>query len=356
MDDSRTIFLEPEFILAMNVLALFASTVMAAEIIISPIPADGIVVVHKPVKNFSQIATGEPEMAVLGTASTAETEVLPTPTDIPVPTPTITPSPTGTPKPTATPSPIPTKTPTPTRKITPSPTPEPADEDISPVITKQKNYTIAFLGDSMIDTLGPGIPQTQDALRKHYPKTNFTLYNYGVGATNIEYGLYRITHDYTYLGTGIPALVSRNPDVVIIESFGYNPFPFDEGALDKHWLTLASATDAIRQYLPKAKIVIAVTIAPNAKLFGDGAPGLSFSAEDKRKRTQTIKQYLESTIKFAASQHYPLIDAYHPSLNSEGNGNPKYINPGDHIHTSDEGKRLFAEQTVKTFIEHGIIQ
>lgn len=343
----------------MNVLALFASTVMAAEIIISPIPADGIVVVHKPVKSFSQIAAGGPETAVLGTEIDTVAEIPPSPTGIPILTPTNTPSPTGTtPKPTAIPSPSPTNTPTPTptRKITPTPTPVPTDPNISPVITKQKNYTIAFLGDSMIDTLGPGIPQTQDALRKQYPKTNFTLYNYGVGATNIEYGLYRITHDYTYLGTAIPALVSRNPDIVIIESFGYNPFPFDEGALDKHWLTLASVTDAIRQNLPKAKIVIAVTVAPNAKLFGDGAPGLSFSAEDKRKRTQTIKQYLESTIKFAASQHYPLIDAYHPSLNSEGNGNPKYINPGDHIHTSDEGKRLFAEQSVKTFIQHGIIQ
>jgi lysophospholipase L1-like esterase len=334
----------------MNVLAFFASSVMAAEIIISPIPADGIVVIHKPVKNFSQITSNTPEPSVLGDQAEIETNVQHSPTPTLMPSPTITPTPTVTPNPTNTPSPSPTKTPPPT------PTPVITEDTVIPIVTKQKSYSIAVLGDSMVDTLGPGLPQMQDSLKKQYPKTNFTLYNYGVGATNIEYGIYRITHEYTYLGVQIPALVSKHPDIVIIESFGYNPFPFDEGALDKHWLSLATATDTIRQNLPGAKIVMAATIAPNAKLFGDGAPGLSFTMEDKRKRTQTIKQYLESTIKFANSQHYPLIDAYHPSLNSEGNGNPKYINPGDHIHTSDEGKRLFADQTVKTFVEHGILQ
>lgn len=326
----------------MNILAFFTTSVLAAESIISPIPADGIVVVHKPVKTFGQIATTGAGTAILG----AQSETEPVTADQQSPA-ILSPTPTESKKSISAISP---------RSLQSDYTGKEQTEEIVPIITKQKNYTIAFLGDSMIDTLGPGIPHTLDALRKQYPQTSFTLLNYGVGATNIEYGLHRITHDYTYLDSPVPSLVSKNPDIVVIESFGYNPFPFDEGALDKHWLSLAIAADTIRQHIPKAKIVYAVTVAPNSALFGDGAPGLSFSAEDKWKKTQIIKKYLESTIKFAKSQNYPLIDAYSPSLTSDGNGNAVYIHAGDHIHTSDEGKRLFAAETVKTLRDSGVIQ
>lgn len=238
-----------------------------------------------------------------------------------------------------------------TAEATPEATPTPVTYH-----APKSHYTIALLGDSMIDTLGPDAPNIKNHLTSLFPGVTFTLLNYGVGGTNIDYGLERVTHDYTYLGKNIPSLVSQKPDIVIVESFGYNPYSYDTGAIDQHWLQLSHIVDTIKANLPGTKIVIAATIAPNSRVFGDGAPNLSFSIPEKLSRTNTIKDYLESTVKFAKSQHLPLIDAYHASLDVVGNGRLAYINGGDHIHYSPEGREFFAQKTVETIIDSHILE
>lgn len=282
----------------MDVFSLLFGIVYAAETIISPIPDNTPVVtaVTKPSVSFGEIVlipSPTPTPAVLG----AETDV-----------------------------------------TTPTPTPPPLQ-------TKKHSYTIAFLGDSMIDTMGPDLPAVNSKLHSIYAGTNFTLANYGVGGTNIDYGIERITHDYDYLGKHIASLASIHPDIVVLESFGYNPYP-NENGVDRHWLAMAKAVDTLRASIPGVKIVIAATIAPNSRTFGDGAAGLAFSPEDKIKRTQVIKQYLANAVKFAQSQHLPLADAYHASLDANGDGILTYINGGDHIHYSDAGRALFAQAVV----------
>lgn len=210
--------------------------------------------------------------------------------------------------------------------------------------TKKKHYTIALLGDSMIDTLGPDAPHLKRSLTNVYPSTTFTILNYGVGATNIDYGLTRIASGYTYLGIDRPSLTSQQPDIVVIESFGYNPYPDGVGSLQKHWQQLGTMVSTLRSHIPGVRIVIAVTIAPNSKSFGDGAPGLAFSPEDKKNRTDTIKSYLDSTVKFARGEQLPLANAFHASLDAHGDGILGYINPGDHIHYSDRGRALMAQK------------
>jgi lysophospholipase L1-like esterase len=250
---------------------------------------------------------------------------------------------------------------------TPSPTPPPkADQPLAgtPIPTptiqtyqaKKSHYTIALLGDSMIDTLGPDAPHLKTKLSTLFPATTFTLLNYGVGGTNIDYGLERLTNPYTYLGNAIPSLLSQNPDVVIIESFGYNPYPFDVGAIDKHWMQLSAIVTILKTKLSGVKIVIAATIAPNSKVFGDGAPGLSFSPEQKQRQTDNIKQYLHSTVAFAKGEHLPLADVFHASLDGKGDGKLVYINGGDHIHYSDAGRALFAQKVADTIITNHLLE
>jgi lysophospholipase L1-like esterase len=286
-------------------LSLFSVVVFASEGVLSPLADNqqGIspppVVVSRPSLSFAQLTM---KSTVLG----ASTEI-----------------------PETTPSAEPTKAPTDTP---------------APRVTIKKHMTIAVLGDSMVDTLGPGVPALQDRLKRLYPGTTFTILNYGVGATNIEYGIERLTNSYTYLGNPVPSLVSQNPDVVVVESFGYNPFSYDEGAMDHHWLSMAKIVDILKAQLSSVKIIFAATIAPNATVFGDGAPGLSFAAEDKARRVAVIKRYIENTINFARSQKLPIADAYHASLGNDGNGKITYINPGDHIHYSDAGRALMAQK------------
>lgn len=238
-------------------------------------------------------------------------------------------------------------TPTPTPTITPTPTPLP---------TKKDAYTISLLGDSMVDTLGPTLHHLHDTLKEIYPNVTFTMHNHGVGGKNINDGLTRLIKDYEYDGVPRKSLLSQKPDIVVVESFGYNPYTFDEGAMETHWLALAYIVDTIKQDLPDTKIIMFSTIAPNSKVFGDGAPGLSFSDEDKYKRTQNIKKYLENTIRFAQSQSLPLANAYHPSMDSDGNGYIQYINGGDHIHYSDEGRQFVSEIIAEVITSNKLLE
>ncbi|MBI5619882.1 SGNH/GDSL hydrolase family protein [Candidatus Gottesmanbacteria bacterium] len=287
--------------------SLFAGVVLATEGALSPLADDALVAPPQaPTITFGQLTTSfVPAGEVLGAATEPQ------------------------------PTPIPTPTPRPTRK---------------------KTFTIAILGDSMIDTLGPDVPALKSKLSSLYPGINFQLLNYGVGGTNIDYGIERLTGNYTYLGEQKPPLVSQKPDIVVIESFGYNPYSFDEGALDKHWLAMAKIVDTLRANIPGVKIIVAATIAPDAKTFGDGAAGVSFSAEDKWKRVDVIKKYLDNAVRFAKSQGLPLADAFHPSLGSDGNGKETYINQGDHIHYSDAGRNLMAQKITDAITANRLLE
>jgi lysophospholipase L1-like esterase len=294
----------------MNILSLFSFAIFAAESIISPLTSDyhyqqPIVEIPKPEISFAQL----PIPQVLGV--TEEVQLV---------------------------EPSPTPTPTPMRR------------------TKQSTVTVALLGDSMMDTLGPNAPHLGNSLKAIYPQTTFVIKNFGVGGKPIDDGINRITSGYTYLGTSYSSLAASHPDVVVLESFGYNPTGEDQGAIDHHWLELARAMDTIRASLPDTKIVIAATIAPNRDRFGDGAPGIAFSSEDKQKRVATIKNYIETAIKFARSEHIPLANAYGASLDSSGNGKLAFINSGDHIHYSDSGRALMASKIASAIAANRILE
>jgi hypothetical protein len=283
-----------------------------------------------------------------GIVLAAETVISPLSDTIAIPGPSI-PQPARSFSALQTPSPTPTPTPKPPPTLIPTPT-------IQTYRARKPHYTIALLGDSMTDTLGPNIPHLQTKLTVLFPATTFTLLNYGVGGTNIDYGIERLINSYTYLGKTIPSLISQNPDVVVVESFGYNPYPYDSGALEKHWLQMATVVDSLKKSLPGVKIIIAATIAPNSQVFGDGAPGIAFALQDKIERTTVIKQYLDSTVKFARSQQLPLADAYHPSLDARGDGKLIYINGGDHIHYSDAGRAFFAQKIADAIIANHLLE
>jgi len=219
---------------------------------------------------------------------------------------------------------------------TPLPTPSPLP-DLA-IGGYQKPITIAILGDSMIDTLRD-FSYLEKSLKSAYPQYIFNIINYGLGASNIEYGLFRLENGYQYLDEHHPSLLSQNPDIIIIESFAYNNFGNTQAGFDKHWLNLGALTTKIKQSLPQAKILLTSTIAPNSVIFGNGS-GTSFSALEKLQNTKTINLYLQNLINFSRSQNFPLADAYTPSLKNQ-DGNPIFINQNDGIHPSSVGSQFF---------------
>lgn len=219
--------------------------------------------------------------------------------------------------------------------------------------TQSGKITVSVVGDSMIDTLQRELPQLKTLLAQAYPNIEFKLYNHGVGASDIESGLLRLTNSYTYLDTNYPSVISQNPDIIVIESFAYNPWSNSKGDLDRQWLTIAKMIDTIKAQLPNTKIVLAATLAPNSKTFGDGS--INFDDGAKQAKVQTIRSYLQNMVNFASSQNLPLADAYHASLNEQGEGDRKFIDAQGNIHPSGPGGYLFSQKVVDAIIENNLI-
>lgn len=226
--------------------------------------------------------------------------------------------------------------------------------ETTPSPSPSRSYTIAVLGDSMIDVMQSDLPQLRSALGKFYPHHQFKLLNFGVGASNIESGLARLTSEYSYLGQGFPSLLSQNPDIIVVESFAYNHWDNNQTGLDRQWLALAELVETIRGQ-SQAKIVLAATIGPDETTLCDGIDGLNLPPDQKREKAQAIRAYLQNLINFATSQGYPLADAYHPSLNGQGNGRSVYINQGDHLHPSGPGGELLAQKIAEAIAKNNLL-
>jgi len=234
---------------------------------------------------------------------------------------------------------------------TPLPTPSP-QQDLA-IGGYQKPITIAILGDSMIDTL-KDFSYLKKSLQTAYPQYIFNIINYGLGASDIEYGLFRLENDYQYLDEHHPSLLSQNPDIIIIESFAYNNFGNTQAGFDKHWLNLGAITTKIKQSLPNTKILLTSTIAPSSVIFGNGS-GTSFSALEKLQKTKTINLYLQNLINFSKSQNFPLADAYTPSLKNQ-DGNPIFVNKDDGIHPSSLGAQFFQDILFESLQKYKFIE
>jgi hypothetical protein len=238
-------------------------------------------------------------------------------------------------------------TPTPISSPTPTPTPAVlgvATEPLPAVGGDGQVITIAVFGDSMIETLNPNLPKLSASLQKYYPKIKFNLINFGYPATSIDNASPHLSE-----------IIDQSPNIIIIESFAYNNFGNTQIGIDKQWQFLSTITSTIKEKLPQTKIVLAATIAPNSIVFGNGTKDLHLTSLEKIEKTKTIKLYLQNLVNFATSQNYPLADAYRPSL-FQNDGLPDFINPTDHIHTSDYGAEFFSDTIAKTIHDNKLIE
>lgn len=219
-----------------------------------------------------------------------------------------------------------------------------------------QTITIAIIGDSMTDVMETNLPFLKEELRIYFPLASFYLYNYGIGAENIEKGKERISKPYDYKERHYPSLIALNPNIVVIDPFNYNPFGKNtEDELYQHWANLAQIVDLIKNN-SRAKILILATIAPNKEKFGQGPKGINWSANDAWNQAVKINQYLNNTIKFAKTSNLPLIDVYHQSLTNTGEGNPEYINPDNYIHQNAFGNQLIAKNIAQAIYSLNIFQ
>ena len=215
------------------------------------------------------------------------------------------------------------------------------------------NFTIAILGDSMVDTLGD-LSLIKNQLNQTYPNVNFKLLNYGIGSTNAASGLKRLTESSVRQNQTLPPLLTQNPDLILIESFAYNHAANTPEDLNNHENTLNQSIQTIRNSLP-SDILLLTTISPNLEFYAIGAPGINWSNQQRKSEAETVLAYLKITSELAKKSNIPQVDAATSSQDSSGNGKRIFIESTTNIHPSPEGIELISGLISQKIVDLGII-
>lgn len=211
----------------------------------------------------------------------------------------------------------------------------------------------------MIETAGPGLPALAGELKKAYSGKSFELINQGVGGTRLGYGFWRLTNEYESQGKKHPPLVSLDPDIVLLESFGYNngsDGPRNGGLIHFRQMHCKIIETIYEQ--TSAKIVCVVPIAPNPERFLETVSNFMHTpSEIRRWMAQDRTEYLEEFERIATEMQLPLANVYRATLSSQQNGVPLdvFIDPKDSIHPSEQGHILTAQIIVETMSRHSLI-
>lgn len=229
----------------------------------------------------------------------------------------------------------PTIMPTPTFTITPTPTPL--------VLLNKTSYSIAIFGDSMVDTMGEKLEYLQKKLASKYPRTEFRLYNYGIGGQNIEQGLGRFESTFVNRERNFPPIPGLIPDVLIIGTFSYNPFSTHDR--NKHYTLLKELI--IKARTSSSHVYLLAEIAPLKTGFGKGKNGVNMTEDIAYQHALNIIEQLDNAVNLSASENIPLINVYYESRTSGSFGNPYYVNSDDGIHPSVAGHLLTADLIVE---------
>src|SRR3989338_3839736 len=236
---------------------------------------------------------------------------------------------------------VPKKIPKAIPTLTPIPTPTISKSYIVPTIGKKPVYGIAMIGDSMTAALGPhggGLSDHMNSLYKENAEDpqRIIIDNYATSSSILAVNdqlTQKVTIDPYTLGP----LLSQNYDLILVESYGYNPlsqFGIEEG-IKRQNQALDSLMKTLITSYPNTAIVFIATIAPNLENYAK-ATQPNYSAEERKKGAEERMSYIKNHIQYAAAHNIPLINIYQKSLVNE-DGNLAYINPTDDIHPSFAG-------------------
>ena len=218
-----------------------------------------------------------------------------------------------------------------------------------PSIPVKRAYLTFIVGDSEVAALGKNANQLREDLIAVYPEHEFVNYNYGFGSTNILTVPDRLEKTTTYLGETFPPINEQVFDLIIFESFAYNPlseYPLAEG-LKKQTEILDMSIKAVIKKHPGSVVAIMVPIAPSEEFFAQGV--INLTPEVRKQWVEERVAYIKNAIEFAEKNNIPLINVYEKSLTADGKADLKYINPSDYIDPSIEGISLISK-TIADYI------
>lgn len=241
----------------------------------------------------------------------------------------------------------------------PSPTPPPFEFITynKPNIQKKQEYYIVMIGDSMTHALGPRGGTFNSFINDLYKPHNVGILidNYAIGATNILQVNDQLESETTYWDSTFPPLLSRHFDLILVESFGYNPlsqFGIEEG-LQRQTVSLDNLMEKLLIAKPNAAIVFVATIAPSKENYAKNV--LDITTENRILQAQERMSYIKNHILYAQSHNLPIVNIYEKSLDATGSGDLKYINPDDFIHPSFEGIDFIGREIAQFIYDNKIL-
>ncbi len=230
----------------------------------------------------------------------------------------------------------------------------------APKINKKSVYTIFMIGDSMTLALGPhGGTFSEFINNSLYKKDNIYILidNYAKGSTNILSVNDQLTQKTTYWDSTFEPLLSRDFDLILIESFGYNPLSF-AGSVEEGIKKQNKALDDLMTKLiitrPNTRILFVATIAPSRENYAKKVL-LNVPTADRVKQAEERMAYIKNHIDYAKAHNIPVVNVYEKSLNAAGDGDLKYINPDDFIHPSFEGVDLIGHEIANFIYNNQIL-
>ncbi|MEO6509097.1 MAG: GDSL-type esterase/lipase family protein [Patescibacteria group bacterium] len=225
--------------------------------------------------------------------------------------------------------------------LMPTPTIAPTESDL----LSKTSYKIALYGDSLIDTMVDAQPSLETQLKAIYPKTLFKVYNYGIGAQNVNDGLERWDKPFSNRDREYPPIKNIKPDILIIGSFAYNPFsPHDP---NKHKESLTELVKKAKQ--TTARVFLLAEIAPLGDDFGTGIKGVNWTPKQSQEHSRHIIEQLQNVFAVGKELNVPVIDAYTPSKAEDSEfGKRELVNVDDGIHPSPEGHDFTAKIIIST--------
>jgi lysophospholipase L1-like esterase len=234
-----------------------------------------------------------------------------------------------------------------TKKILPTPTPYQFPYK-NPAIAKNRSYRIVIVGDSIVNTLGLNANVLREELISYYPDSEFVTYNYGYPSTNVLSLYKRLTEKTKNDGRENTAILKQGFELIIIESFGYNPlseYTLAEG-LKKQNEELERSVRAILSQKPNAAMAFLTPIALDSVNFARGTVDLS--PEVREAWVEERIAYINNHRKFAEEKGIPVVDVYRASLKQNGKVDRAYISD-DFVHPSKKGIELISK-TIADYI------
>ena len=218
----------------------------------------------------------------------------------------------------------------PTNSPSLAPTPSP--------IPKKSSYKIAVYGDSMVDTMGENLEYLDNWLNDMYPNVTFKLYNYGIGAENIEMGLARWDWKFDNRDRHFDAISKIGADIIVVGSFAYNPFPPHDK--NRHWIGLTKLVENAKA--TGVDVYMLAEIAPLKAGFGKGPNGINWPEDLANEQAEHIIEQLQSAVSLSKELDVPLINVFEKSKANGNYGLAVYVNPNDGIHPSVDGHSFMA--------------